>query len=139
MSQNLDLVIAQYSHEKLPGAKHWAIVVVTNQKLLKGIAFQVMGSTSTYEVKQPKEVKLLDSTTYMGNIEVGMVDSSSESTALLTIIQHMPLGRGDLGWNCQHWVIAALEHLKDAQHNISVELSIEQLQAQFSEVQREDM
>ncbi|KAF8220687.1 hypothetical protein L208DRAFT_1332454, partial [Tricholoma matsutake] len=131
--------IAQYGHEKLPGVKHWAIVVVTNQNILKGIAFQVTGLASTYEVKQPKEVELLGSTTYMGNIKVGTVDSGSESMALLTIIQHTPVVRGDLGWNCQDWVVAALKHLKDAQHNISVELSIEQLQAQFSEVQREDM
>jgi hypothetical protein len=143
MPQNLDVVVAQYGHAKLPGAKHWAIVVITNRGKLKGVAYQLTGSTETYEIKQPEEIWLLGSRTYMGNIKVGTVYGDYafgvESAALCTIIQHTPLVRGDLNWNCQNWVVAALKRLKDAQHNISGEISIRELQAQFAEVQREDM
>jgi hypothetical protein len=79
----------------------------------------------------------------MGNIKVGTVYGEyafgAESTTLRTIIQHTPVVKGDLNWNCQNWVVAALKRLKDAQHNISVEISIGGLQAQFAQVQREDM
>ena len=118
---------------------------ITNRENMKGIAFQVTGSTNTYEVKQPEEVELLCSTVtaYMGNIKVGTVCRDyafgEESTALLAIIQHNPVVRGNRNWNCQHWVVAALKRLKDAQHDISVEISIEGLQAQFAQVQREDI
>ena len=107
MPQNLD-VVAQYGHAKLPGAKHWAIVVITNRENMKGIAFQVTRSTNTYEVKQPEEVELLYSTVtaYMGNIKVGTVYRDyafgEENTALLAIIQHTPVVRGNRNWNCQH-------------------------------------
>jgi len=80
--------------------------------------------------------------TYMGNIKVGTVHRDfafgAESTTLCTIIQHTPVVRGNLNWNCQNWVVAALKRLKDAQHDISaVEISIGELQAQFAQVQRE--
>jgi hypothetical protein len=143
MPQNLDVVVAQYGHAKLPGAKHWAIVVITDRGKLEGVAFQLTGSTNTYEIKQPQEIELLCSTTYMGSIKVGTVHGDyafgAESTALRTIIQHTPVVRGDLNWNCQNWVVAALKRLKDAGHSILVEISIGGLQAQLSQVQREDM
>jgi hypothetical protein len=110
---------------------------------LKGVAFQVTGSTNTYEVKQPQEIELLCSMTYMGNIKVGTVYGDyafgAESMALCTIIQHTLVVRGDFNWNCQNWVVAALKRLKDAQHNISVEISIGGIQAQFAQVQRKDV
>ena len=143
MPQNLDVVVAQYGHTRLPGAKHWAIVVLKDLEKLRGIAFQVTGSTNTYEVKRPEEVELLCSTTYMGNVKVGSVCGDyalgAESTAPSTIIQHTPVVRGDLNWNCQNWVVAALKCLKDAHHNISEEITLGGLQAQFAQVQREDM
>lgn len=143
MSQNLDIVVAQYGHAKLPGARHWAIVVITNQENMKGIAFQVTGSTNTYEIKQPEEVELLRLTTYMGNIKVGTVYRDyafgEDSTALFAIIQNTPVVRGNRNWNCQNWIVDALKRLKDAQHNISEEISLEGLQAQLSRAQREDI
>jgi len=140
MTQNLSVVVAQYGHVRLPGAKHWAIVVITDSSKLKGVAFQITGSTNTYEVKQPEEVKLLHSNTYMGSVRVGTVhkDYAFGAEGLATIVQHTPVVRGNLNWNCQNWVVAALKHLKDAQYSIS-EASVEELQAQFTQVQREDM
>lgn len=142
MTQNLSIVVAQYGHLRLPGAKHWAIVVITDSSKLKGVAFQITGSTNTYEVKQPEEVELLHSNTYMGSVSVGTVHRDyafgAEGTALATIVQRTPVVRGNLNWNCQNWVVAALKRLKDAQYDIS-EVSVEELQTQFTQVQREEM
>lgn len=142
MSQNLNVVVAQYGHVCLPGAKHWAIVVVTDSSKLKGVAFQITGSTNTYEVKQPEEVDLLHLNTYMGSIKVGTVHRDyafgTEGTALGTIVQRTPVVRGNLNWNCQNWVVAALKRLKDAWYHIT-EVSVEDLQGRFTRVQREDM
>lgn len=106
------------------------------------MAFQITGSTNTYEVKQPEEVELLHSNTYMGSVSVGTVHRDyafgAEGTALATIVQRTPVVRENLNWNCQNWVIAALKRLKDAQYDIS-EVSVEELQTQFTQVQREEM
>jgi hypothetical protein len=141
MSQCLDVVVAQHGHERLPGAKHWSIVVITDTVNLEGVAFEVTGSTTTYEVKQPEEVQLLNSQSYMGRIKVGTVHIDrafgiEDTAAVGTIIQSTPVVRGSLNWNCQNWVVAALKRLRDAQYDIS-EQSVEVLQTQFSQVQRE--
>jgi len=142
MTQNFNVVVAQYGHVRLPGAKHWAIVVITDSSKWKGVAFQIAGSTNTYEVKQPEEVELLYSNTYMGSVNVGTVHRDyafgAEGTALGTIVQRTPVVRGNLNWDCQNWVVAAPKRLKDAQYGMS-EVSVEGLQAQFTQVQREDM
>jgi hypothetical protein len=141
MSQYLNVVVAQYGHVRLPGAKHWAIVVITDSTKLKGTAFQLTGSTTTYQAKQPEEVELLHSQSYMGSVKVGMVHRDRafgvDGTALGTIIQATEVVRGSLQWNCQNWVVAALKRLRDAQYDIS-ELSVEVLQGKFTQVQRED-
>jgi hypothetical protein len=138
MTQNLSIGVAQYSHVHLPGAKHWVIVIITDCSKLKGVAFQITGSTNTYKVKQPEEVELLHLNNYMGSVSVGTVHSDYAFGAEGTIVQHTPVVRGNLNWNCRNWVVAALKCLKDAQYGIS-EVSVEELQAQFTQVQREEM
>lgn len=47
---SLDVAVAQYGVEQLPGAKHWALIVITDPENETAIAYQVTGSTNTYEV-----------------------------------------------------------------------------------------
>jgi len=92
-----------------------------------------------FDVKT-EEVDLLHSNTYMGSVKVGTVHKDrtfrADDIALATIVQRTPVVRGNLNWNCQNWVVAALERLKDAGHGIS-EVSAEELQGKLVQVQRD--
>ena len=66
--------------------------------------------------------------------------SGVEITVLLAFIRHTLVVRRNRNCYCQNRIVAALKRLKDAQKNISVEISsIEGIQAQFARIQREDI
>ncbi|KAF8889297.1 hypothetical protein BD779DRAFT_1785431 [Infundibulicybe gibba] len=137
----LDVYVAHFGHPQLLGAKHWAIVVMTEPKILHGVAYQVTGSTLTYSVKQPESIKLLETQEYLGRVLVGKVHqdwvSGPESTSLSTILQDTPVDKGNLRWNCQNWVVDGLQRLRDADHPITG-YSLEELQLALSAVHQKD-
>jgi hypothetical protein len=51
-AQPWEVAVAQYGVEQLPGAKHWALIILTDPVKQVAKAFQVTGSTMTYEVRQ---------------------------------------------------------------------------------------
>jgi hypothetical protein len=141
MSQYYDVLVAHYGHPRLPGAKHWSIVVLTDPGRLTGQAYQIDGSTTTYAVKQPQEVRLLDSNTYMGSVKVGSIHRDwafgLEPKSLRSIVMGTPVVRGNIGWNCQNWVMSALEGLRNAQHGID-QVTLKDLCGTLAQRKRED-
>jgi hypothetical protein len=137
MSQSLKVVVAQYGHVRLAGAKHWSIVILTDPGSASGVAYQITGSTTTYEVKEPEEVRLLQSKSFMGCVEVGSMKKGhafgTERTSAESIIRETEVVKGNIRWNCQNWVVAALRRLRDAQYDIS-DVSLEGLQDQLAQV-----
>jgi hypothetical protein len=140
MCQYYDVLVAQYGHPNLQGAKHWAIIVVTDPQELTGWAYQIEGSTQTYKVKAPQEVRVLDSDTYMGSVKVGCIDTGltfgSDPRSLHTILMNNPVVKGDLQWNCQNWVVGGLERLKGAQHDIN-QVTVQGLQNALADAKRD--
>jgi hypothetical protein len=141
MSQYYDVMVAHYGHPRLPGAKHWAIIVVTDPGKRKGWAYQIEGSTNTYSVKQPEEINLLSSNAYMGSVRVGCIHKDwafgPEPTSLNSILMGIPTLRGSTGWNCQNWVVSGLGKLRDAQHSID-QVTLQDLQSALAQAKRED-
>ncbi|TFK56186.1 hypothetical protein OE88DRAFT_1652821 [Heliocybe sulcata] len=103
------LYVAHYGHPLLKGAKHWALLLpTTNQSY---VAYQISGSTDTYEVKPPEDVRPAEDSTYLGKVEVGHVENDQREK-LEKAVQAIAVTRGDLSWNCQNWIIEVLGKLK---------------------------
>ena len=105
------------------------------------MAYQIEGSTSTYDVKQPQEIDVQASNTYMGSVEVGHIRKDtafgSEPDSPHNILMETPVVRGDPGWNCQDWVISALGRLRKARHSIHG-VTLQGLQNQLAQASTED-
>lgn len=136
-----DLYVAHYGHPSLPGAKHWAIVVMTKPQQLTGVSYQISGSAYTYSVKEPEDVSLLHSNTYLGRVKVGMIPKgwqyATGDRTLHAILTRTQVVRGNLQWHCQHWVVAALARLRKAGYAVD-DLSLQDLQQRLHTVRRED-
>lgn len=70
----------------------------------------------------------------MGMVEVGYIPNNrrNEFKSLLSVV---PIVHGDLGWNCQNWVMGALKLLRendfeigDANHAISYQSLLSNLE-----------
>ncbi|EPQ59655.1 hypothetical protein GLOTRDRAFT_35074 [Gloeophyllum trabeum ATCC 11539] len=121
--------IAHYGHPLLKGAKHWAILVSSGPKDF--IAYQITGSTHTYEVKPPEESRPETSNTYMGMVEVGRIEENQRQ-AFERIALANPVTRGSVSWNCQNWVIEVLSAAKAAGLGIAA-YSLQELQGRLAE------
>ncbi|KIM80713.1 hypothetical protein PILCRDRAFT_821968 [Piloderma croceum F 1598] len=104
------LSVGQYGHPLLKGAKHWSLLLLKSNGL--AIAYQITGSTETYEFKTPEDVQIKDTPTYMGKADVGHVDIAQQND-LYEVLKMVQVRRGDVNWNCQHWIIAALRALQE--------------------------
>ncbi|KAF8889275.1 hypothetical protein BD779DRAFT_1385310, partial [Infundibulicybe gibba] len=117
-----EVYVAHYGHPRLLGAKHWAIIVATTPGGSHSIAYQVTGSTTTYTIKEPERIDVLYSQTYLGRVKVGYAHkgwhSETHNTSLEKILRNTPVVHGDLGWNCQNWVVAGLCRLREAGYDI---------------------
>jgi hypothetical protein len=106
------LFVAQYGHPLLKGAQHWSLLLLDEHNSANGAtAYQVTGSTSTYEIKQPEVVCPEKSTTYMGRIEVGNIEPSRRMECEAAIMM-VPAIRGSTAWNCQNWIVEVLAALR---------------------------
>jgi hypothetical protein len=104
------LSVAHFGHPLLKGAKHWALILFKPDH--STIAYQTTGSTDTYEYKEPEEIQIAESQTYMGKVDVGTVDVE-KLEHFEEVLRDVPITRGDLYWNCQNWVVQALRALSD--------------------------
>lgn len=111
------LSVAHYGHPLLKGARHWSLLLHLGEGC--AIAYQLTGSTDVYEFKQPEEGEFMESQTYMGRVAVGSIDLARQED-LLKVLGNVPITRGDLQWNCQNWVVAALEALRNNGFNVDV-------------------
>ncbi|KIJ64529.1 hypothetical protein HYDPIDRAFT_89909 [Hydnomerulius pinastri MD-312] len=102
------LSVAHYGHPKLR-VKHWSFLLFTADG--KTVAYQITGSTTTYEMKEPEVVQHLRSQSYLGRVDVGTIDAARRDE-FLQVLKDVNVKRGDIGWNCQNWVIDALSALK---------------------------
>ncbi|PFH52588.1 hypothetical protein AMATHDRAFT_139864, partial [Amanita thiersii Skay4041] len=141
-SNSYELCLAHYGHVQLPGAKHWALILLTEPKCLKGIAYQVSGSTTTYAVKKPEEVFLLSAQTYMGRVRVGSVTKSRAfgdgPDTFHSTVMSTPCVRDRKDWHCQHWVVQVIMRLYNARFNVQPR-SIDQLLFDLGRARREDL
>ena len=104
------LSVAHYGHPLLKGAKHWSFLLDTSEGC--AITYQLTGSTNTYELKEPEEIEILESQTYLGRVVVGTIDTAKQGQ-LLNLLKKVPITRGNLQWNCQNWIAEALQALKE--------------------------
>ena len=88
------LFVAHYGHPLLKGAKHWSFLLPKQNDPEFCTAYQVTGSTTTYEIKNPEDVSLNKSESYMAYRSVVL--------AVLVI-------RKNGAW---HWIIEVLAELK---------------------------
>ncbi|EJD43721.1 hypothetical protein AURDEDRAFT_114527 [Auricularia subglabra TFB-10046 SS5] len=112
-----EVAVAQYGHERLKGDRHWALLVVHDPCADSAHAFQLTGSTSTYEVKPPEIVSIARAQSYLGKVVVGAV-SPDQLAVLEHIARAVPIVRGDRSWHCQHWIVDVLAALHA--HGLSV-------------------
>ncbi|KZV80135.1 hypothetical protein EXIGLDRAFT_433846 [Exidia glandulosa HHB12029] len=129
---HFEVAVAEYGHESLPGARHWALLVVHEPRADGAYVFQLTGSTSTYEVKPPEVVTVSRAQSYLGRITVGSV-SPDELPALGAVVRGVQVRRGDRNWHCQHWVCDVLSALHATSFNV-VSRTRQQLVDHFSVV-----
>ncbi|KAH9838529.1 uncharacterized protein C8Q71DRAFT_534550 [Rhodofomes roseus] len=116
------LYVAHYGHPLLKGAKHWSFLLPkpnSNTDSDVATAYQVTGSTETYEVKDPEELRSdsEQSKTCMGRVEVGNIEDKRRGE-FESVVLAVPVTRGNLAWNCQNWIIEALGALKQRGFNV---------------------
>ncbi|KAG2008337.1 hypothetical protein CC2G_013777 [Coprinopsis cinerea AmutBmut pab1-1] len=129
-SVNKFVVVAQYGHPKLPGNKHWALILMdANDKMSPGVVYEVTGSTDSYTLKKPETVTPGKASSFMGMIAVGMVPVHQIDN-IDNILRNTPVKTGDKTWHCQHWVMAALYNLRAAGFAVTP-VDRDQLLAQF--------
>lgn len=121
--QQFSISVGQYGHPQLRTARHWAILVENMSQPTpwtgNATAYQVSGSTETYEYARPDIVNVKEDAAYMGRILVGFVNSEHKE-AIADILSRVPITHGDLGWNCQNWVALGLQALADAGIQVKV-------------------
>lgn len=133
-SSGRKLYVAHYGHERLQGARHWALILMKNKST--GKAYQIQGSTSTYSYRAPdRHIKPFKSSTFMGMVEVGFIPNKrrNEFKQFLSIV---PVIHGDLQWNCQNWIINVLDQLRGAEFKIQ-SFSHEDLLSKLEECKNE--
>lgn len=72
------LCIAHFGHPQLKGAWHWALVLLDNAEGLKGVAYQISGSTTNYQLMDPQVIDLAEESAYQGKQEVGRLSDDFE-------------------------------------------------------------
>ncbi|PVF99257.1 hypothetical protein CPB86DRAFT_783845 [Serendipita vermifera] len=119
--ERYSISVGQYGHPLLIGARHWSILVEDVPQPTpwtgQATAYQISGSTETYEYATPAHVNLKEDSTYMGRINVGHV-GRDQKAMILEILEKVIIIHGDLEWNCQNWVAAGLQALADAGINV---------------------
>ncbi|KAI0940905.1 hypothetical protein AcV7_003153 [Taiwanofungus camphoratus] len=126
------LSVAHFGHPLLKGAKHWSLLLLNSDGC--AVAYQVTGSTDTYEFKEPEDIEYKKDQTYMGKVDVGHVDMMKQAE-MLEVLRKVRITRGDLNWNCQNWVVAALKELSEGGFAVDT-LTLDQLAARLSKAER---
>jgi|ERR1700722_15347614 len=127
------LSVAHYGHPLLKGAKHWSFLLQTYEG--RAVAYQITGSTNTYEFKEPEEIEILKSQTYLGRVQVGAIDTAKQGR-LLAVLKNVPIQRGDLQWNCQNWIVESLKALQEDGFDV-IALTHEDLGMKLQAAQRD--
>jgi len=111
------LSVGQYGHVLLKGAKHWSFLLLKSDGV--AVAYQLTGSTKTYEFKKPEEVIIKKTQTYLGKVDVGCIDIAKQND-LYNVLNKVNIKRGDVNWNCQNWIIEGLKALNKEGFEIDV-------------------
>ncbi|KAG8992466.1 hypothetical protein FRB90_001004 [Tulasnella sp. 427] len=122
--------IAHYGHVLLRGPKHWVILLQVDQN--NAIAYQITGSSTTYEVKAPETVKPEQLPTLLGMVQIGEI-ATSQANRVWEVLQNVPVTRNVRTWNSQDWVVLGLGALKSAGLAVDA-LSKEELLAKLDKV-----
>jgi len=103
---------------------HWALFAISNltpeplafnksSDLYEhlGICFQVTGNTINFQFSCTEECMEVLADEYRGCLHVGDA-KEEELSAVKDILSRVQVYRGREDWNCQNWVLAAVERLK---------------------------
>ncbi|KAG1747152.1 uncharacterized protein EDB91DRAFT_72056 [Suillus paluster] len=137
LSEQRTLCVAQYwrgydsNGQRMP--LHWALFAISNaspdslratssgkeqadQVDHWGTCYQAVGNidTFTYSCMEDECMEIL-AEGYRGCLVVGKIDSFS-AEEINTLLQQVTVYRGRENWNCQNWVLAALERLKSCNY-----------------------
>lgn len=116
-SQLFSVSVGQFGHPLLKGARHWSILIENTPQptswTYDAVLYQVSGSTYTYEYAKPLSLNLREDPTFMGNVHAGYL-SGDQRDQVDAILSEVPVVHGDLGWNCQNWVVTGLQALANA-------------------------
>ena len=72
----------------------------------------------------------------MGKVDIATVDTA-QLEDFEKILRGVPITRGDLHWNCQNWVVEALQALKHGGFAVNA-LSHEELDASLKQAKKDD-
>jgi hypothetical protein len=107
MSPDLPLIIAQYAIYGHPRrTEHWALVALQSKH--NGREFQIVGNTDTFTYDSGDVSEFSASSTLRGGCLVGYVAANSLDR-LDEKLRGIKIIRGDPNFDCQTWVISALE------------------------------
>jgi hypothetical protein len=91
--------------------RHWALCL-EGPKRNQYTIYQVNGDTHEYEYDKTELKKAPDkSKRYYASVHV--TDGLDDPEAAEAVLEKVPIDNDSPGWNCQEWVLAALELLKD--------------------------
>ncbi|KAG8996455.1 hypothetical protein FRB90_012735 [Tulasnella sp. 427] len=122
--------IAHFGHVLLRGPKHWVILLQADQN--NTVAYQITGSSTTYEVKAPETVNPEQVPTFLGMVQIGGI-ASSQANRVWEVLRNVPVTQNVRAWNSQDWVVLGLGALKSAGLAVDV-LSKEELLAKLDKV-----
>ncbi|KAG0705719.1 hypothetical protein DFH29DRAFT_799598 [Suillus ampliporus] len=118
LSEQRTICVAQYwrgldsNGQRMP--LHWALFAISNANQVDhwGTCYQAIGNTDTftYSCMEDECMEIL-ADGYRGCLVVGKIDSFP-AEAIDTLLKQVTVYRGRENWNCQNWVLAALERLK---------------------------
>lgn len=82
-------------------------------------AYQVGGTPQNYEFRKPAVVEPRKASTFMGKVDVGTIELSSQ-TRLEEVLREIPVVQGNENWNCQTWVVEGLKALREKGFEVEV-------------------
>ncbi|TFK73364.1 hypothetical protein BDN72DRAFT_834771 [Pluteus cervinus] len=143
------LYVAHFGHPLLKGAKHWSFLLPISTQPGCFTAWQITGSTFTYEIKPAETVSLnsnfssfsssLNASTvtglqnFMGMVPVGTIDENQRAEFEKVVLTQVPVLRGSVDWNCQNWIVDALAKAKESGFDVSA-YSLTELQGILEKV-----
>ncbi|KAG2008336.1 hypothetical protein CC2G_013776 [Coprinopsis cinerea AmutBmut pab1-1] len=83
-----------------------------------GTVYEVIGSPRRYDINGPEQVVPGKAKTFKGMKTLGTIPAS-QLNQVEELLLNTSLEQKNRNWHCQHWVIAALDKLREAGFDIT--------------------